>query len=609
VLKIIIPAFVLALALSTTSAGDVSESVQSLIDRAAEIKGEKPVIEPDSDLPPMKCGTPVMLALHHLEKQGIPLPASALAERPLGLPFNHGSTHFLIHYATTGEDACYQPNIDNNPADGVPDYINRVADIFEDVWTVEVNNLGFIEPLVDNGRGGDDRLDVYLLNLGAGFFGFTVADPDSSHTYQMPAFIEIDNDFVGTDYDDSLAAVLNAARVTAAHEFFHTVQYAYDETEFDYDNINDPNSYKPWWLEASSTWMEDIVYDDINDYLNYLPFFFDVPHVGLGTFSYFGQAAFHPYGACVWPIYLSEKYGVDMIKALWEGCATVPGYNLPEVTDSLLRFQSSSLEKSFLEFAVWNTKIADYADPDSSYDEGALFPYFEASETVGHLSTSATPIGLVADPPEHLGVNYIVINTRYIDGGIGIDFNGADLTDAGWHAAVVGHRQAYSPWHDLEVDPLSGSGTGELRGWNYYWDAVLVITVSGITPYYNNYRYDGAVWYDPSLVGEITGNRFKIISAFPSPFVIDDQVREVNIRYSLDLRYDPGDVSLWVFNLAGERIREIEDIGSDFGPQTAAVWDGKNDNNEYVASGIYIVHLEGGGKSSSLKIAVVNNSN
>jgi hypothetical protein len=70
VLKIIIPAFILVLAFSAALAGDVSESVQSMIDRAAEIRGVKPMIELDSDLPPMKCGTPVMLALYHMEKQG-----------------------------------------------------------------------------------------------------------------------------------------------------------------------------------------------------------------------------------------------------------------------------------------------------------------------------------------------------------------------------------------------------------------------------------------------------------------------------------------------------------------------------------------------------------
>jgi hypothetical protein len=236
-----------------------------------------------------------------------------------------------------------------------------------------------------------------------------------------------------------------------------------------------------------------------------------------------------------------------------------------------------------------------------------MFPYITPSETIGNLTAAPTPIGLVAEPPQHLGTNYIVISTRYTDGGIGINFDGDSLNDAGWNVAVVGHRQGYSPWHDLDVDPLAGSGQGELRDWNLYWDAVLVITVSGVRPYYDSYDYNGSVWFDPLLVGEATDAEFKMISAFPSPFIINDQVSEVTIRYSLDFRYDPGDVSLWIFNLAGERIREFDDIGTNFGAQNGAVWDGKNDNGEYVASGVYILHLEGAGKSSSLKIAVVNN--
>ena len=611
----IAPILSLIIMLSNISSGEVSESVQLILDRAAEIRGEKPMIEMDYDLPPIKCGTPVMIALYELQKQGIPLPAGALQERPSDLPFTLGSAHFLIHYETDtlDVDACFESDIDINPQDGIPDYINYLGDIFEYVWDYEVELLNFNEPLTDNGRGGDDRLDVYLTNLGSGVYGYTVPDPDSDY-YQMPGYIEIDNDFAGTQYGGSLVTVLQAARVTAAHEFFHAVQYGYDETEFDYDNINDPNSYKPWWLEATAVWMEDVVYDDVNDYLSYLPFFFGFPHMGLATFSYvYGPRAYHPYGACVWPIYLSEKYPESIensiIKQIWEGCATVPGYNLPEVTDSILRGKSSSFEKSFLEFAVWNTKVGEYADPDSSYDEGELFPFPDTSVGVGTLSSIPLEFGGIGIPPEHIGANYIVISTTYDSGGVRIDFDGEDLADAGWHVAVVGHRQGYSPWRDIDVDPLTGSGLGEWRGWNLYWDVTLVITVAGLTPYYDSYDYNGTVWFDPSLVGETTGPEFKLVSAYPSPFVIADQTPEVTIIYSLDLRYSAGDVSIWVFDLSGNRVREIENIRTDIGDQNNATWDGKNDDGESVASGIYIIHLEGAGKSSSLKIAVVNDTN
>jgi hypothetical protein len=285
VLKIIIPAFVLALALSTTSAGDVSESVQSIIDRVAEVKGLQQMPEEYREYPPIKCGTPAMMALYELQKQGIPLPASVLQVRADSLPFTYGGEHFLIHYDTAGPNAIFEAGLDVNPADGHPDYINELLDIFEYVWDYETDTLDYGPPLTDNGRGGDNRLDVYMVNLGTGVYGFTVGDPDSLY-YQMPVYFEIDNDFAGTQYGGSRDSVILGAKVTAAHEFFHAIQYAYDETEFDYDNINNPYSYKPWWLEATSTWMEDIVYDDVNDYLNYLKYFLEHPHMGLGIFSY-----------------------------------------------------------------------------------------------------------------------------------------------------------------------------------------------------------------------------------------------------------------------------------------------------------------------------------
>ncbi|UCC81221.1 MAG: hypothetical protein JSW64_07655 [Candidatus Zixiibacteriota bacterium] len=610
-LRSFVPVLYLVIVLTSISSGEVSESVQLIIDRAAEVRGEKPIIGLDPDLPPIKCGTPAMMALFELQRQGIPLPASALQVRADNLPFTYGGSHFLIHYDTSGDSACFEPDIDVNPADGHPDYINDLLDIFEYVWEYEVEFLNYVGPLTDNGRGGDDRLDVYLVNLGSGVFGFTIPDPDSFNQYQMPGYIEIDNDFAGTHYGGSLETVLQAARVTAAHEFFHTVQYAYDETEFDFIDVNIPATYKPWWLEASSTWMEDIVFDDVNDYLFYLPFFLPFPHMSLGTFSYvWGTVeSYHPYGACVWPIYLSEKYGVDIIRRIWEGCATVQGYNLLNVTDSLMRFRSSSLEKAFLEFAVWNIKVGEYADPDSSYDEGESFPFPDTSVGIGTLPSIPLEFGGVGPQPEHLGVNYVVINTGYNEGGIGIDFDGEDLTGAGWHVAAAGHRQNYSPWQDLDVDPLSGSGLGEWRDWNLYWDVTLVITVAGLTPFYDSYNYNGTVWFDSSLRGEGAPPGFKLISAFPSPFVINDPLDEVTIRYSLDLRYDRGDIYIWVFDLSGNRVRKIEDVRTDFGAQNGAAWDGKNDNDEYVASGIYILLLEGAGKSSSMKIAVVKNIN
>ena len=47
-------------------------------------------------------------------------------------------------------------------------------------------------------------------------------------------------------------------QVTAAHEYFHAVQFAYDYYE------------DGWLMEATATWAEDELYDSVNDNVNYL---------------------------------------------------------------------------------------------------------------------------------------------------------------------------------------------------------------------------------------------------------------------------------------------------------------------------------------------------
>ena len=52
---------------------------------------------------------------------------------------------------------------------------------------------------------------------------------------------------------------MQSAQVTAAHEFFHAIQFAYDYGE------------DAWMLEATATWMEERVFDKVNDNRQYLP--------------------------------------------------------------------------------------------------------------------------------------------------------------------------------------------------------------------------------------------------------------------------------------------------------------------------------------------------
>ena len=117
--------------------------------------------------------------------------------------------------------------------------------------------LGFPAPPPDGELGGDDRYDVYVLDLGArdeGLLGLTEPDPggrtsallvDESYVDELPPGYP-------TGPEDEL-------RVTIAHELFHAIQFGMGA-------IGLPQ----WILEGTAVWFETHAQPTIADNLGYL---------------------------------------------------------------------------------------------------------------------------------------------------------------------------------------------------------------------------------------------------------------------------------------------------------------------------------------------------
>ncbi|MGH8868086.1 MAG: MXAN_6640 family putative metalloprotease [Actinomycetes bacterium] len=168
------------------------------------------------------------------------------------------TTHVCVHWVDSTADA------PPGAGSGTPDWVVDTAQVFEHVWQSEVGDYGYRRPKSDlssTNDGGNGRLDVYLANVGAdGLYGFCTSDDpnlsDSSYPFwDFSAYCVVDDDFAVGQFG---APPLESLKVTAAHEFFHAVQFAYDAFE---DN---------WLMEGTATWIEDEVYDGVNDNLQYL---------------------------------------------------------------------------------------------------------------------------------------------------------------------------------------------------------------------------------------------------------------------------------------------------------------------------------------------------
>jgi len=257
---------------------------------------------------PIKCGFPIINNLQ--QNQSVALASMAgLWDRQDSLSFEYSTTHFLLHYTNLGSNAVYQYSQQDSVA-GVPNYIFEAGKALEKAYTHIVDDLGFRAPLSDvscSPNGGDNRIDIYFIQMAD--YGVTIRDCYVNDYNTAAGYMFLENDYLGFGYGDDR---LSPLRVTAAHEFFHLVQFAYDLNE--QENLGD----SPAWMEMTATFMEEENYDDVNDYYDYLPYFYYYPQWSLrkGSLDVYAENM-HMYASVVFPIFLSENFGTGIIRDIW----------------------------------------------------------------------------------------------------------------------------------------------------------------------------------------------------------------------------------------------------------------------------------------------------
>lgn len=278
-------------------------------------------------------------------------------------------------YATPGgggrvwwtETGAHAPVLTTTRADGVPDSVATVGEVLDEA-IAKYASMGFKAPVGDGAypacadNGGDGRVDVYLIAFTGGD-GVTVQERCAAvgGATQCPGFLMVERKFVARGYSSQL----EGAQTVVPHELFHLIQNAYDA---DMDR---------WWAEGTAQFATKQLYPSLLDLERNLPAYFSEIQRPIDS-PPAGAAAGFLYGTAIWPVFLAQHDGEDVVKKILT--AQGAGADVFAATDSVLGGMGASLADEYGLFAAWNagtgkrTGTGGYPDA-AKYPTAALAPF------------------------------------------------------------------------------------------------------------------------------------------------------------------------------------------------------------------------------------------
>ena len=537
----------------------------------------------------LRCGTPYLLQAMDASSEHQRL--KLVQQRP---STRHSlltpSGHFRVHYDTEGSDAV-DPNDDDT--NGIPDYIDLAGTVLDSTWALEVEQLGYRPPPSDNGLGGGDEYDVYVIDLNGVVYGYTYRGEQSGYTSH--SYIEIDNNFTDPGYKQTRG--LDALRVTIAHEFHHAIQFGY------YSKADGC-----WWQESTSTWMEEVAYPHIDDYLQYLTHFLDEPYRALNSGA---CGSNHTYGSAVFSHFLDQHYGPDLEplireelkqhppdlialrarsqlnRQIWEEVGRRKSVHLDHFDRVLRQVEPGGLGVAVGEFAVWNY-FTSTRHRGTYYAEGDKYPTVPTRDLAIATEAVSRDTSLI----NATGSVYLRLQPQLRPGGVNLFL---DADQGAWrrHLLLIGPDS-------VSVQAVT-EPTVQIIGWDHFDEIVLVASSAEHTG--GAYQHFFAAQFDPNLTDPDQSAPLATLLKpnYPNPF---HPGHHQHTRLLFDLAVPSRKTRLALFTTNGTLVWE-QDLGERRADGHAVLWDGRNAAGNPVASGIYHLLLEADGTAAKRTIAVV----
>lgn len=511
---------------------------------------------PASVAKPLKCGFPLAaeiksnIGLFSSEQQ---IELKKIMSRPeMETSIVSPSGYFRIHYNRSGTNV---PAYDNNlSADG---NAMQVAIAFDSAYSFEIGKLEFSLPPADNGGGGDNLFDIYIVNMGR-TYGETQTETSLGNN-RYTSFISLDDNFGEGFFTHGLAAM----RVTAAHEFHHAIQLNYAFRDNDV-----------FYMELTSTSMEEFVYDDVNDYYGYLSNYFNNTS---RVFTLFSPSSNYGYDLAIWNILLADTLGIDIIKRQWD---LMPQMRAVDAIQQSLNEKGTSFFEMMNLFGIWCYFTGHRAQQGLYFEEAENYPEVQPMNYLS-FNSSSKAFSLNSPPLANTYVTFVSTDANP-------DSLTVLLSNSNYKAALNTPGTKY-PMNYTLYD-YAADGSSKLTSKYYY----------SFTP--QNEYWSTAEMF-PTQV--IKGGYFldqTIDIAFPSPFYYNKN----------SFIFIPADVNVYentylnVYSASMDLVySSMVDVQKIYG-QSLVKWVPKDNDGNNLATGIYIYALRSGDKDLNGKIVIFN---
>jgi len=507
---------------------------------------------------------------------------SSLDERAeaSGLDETYDNGMFRFHYTTTGSNAVSTADTNSN---SIPDYIEQMSAELNYVVAVELTMNSFTEPPSDdwysanNDNGGSGAYDVYVRNAGGGVYGYvqpeyyannnTGNNEHSSGVNEVNAFTSYM--VMRHNYNGFPNTELEAIQVTAAHEYFHAVQFGYDGWE------------ENWVTEATAVQFEEIVYDEVNDCYQYMSSWFNSPQQSLNL-----DSSNRWYGSFIFFEYVNSHLSDEAIREFWEQSIAHDSYygdysvqTLDEAFDDL----GSSFAEMLNGMSVAN-RIMSSASAVSPWDYEEADSYSASLATFDTVSYSAgTDETVTSTNLQENAAQYIRLNSADPVLATLTNDDGPD-SYLELHAIMSYGDSAWTVWSGspINIDPTDA--------YQVYFVVVSQNDAGSDFDYTLTFT-DGEMSTEPEIP-----LHFAVSNAYPNPF---NPQTNINIDLAADQK-----VQVHIYDIQGRLVQTLYDGELNVGSHILT-WDGSAMNGKAVPSGTYFVRLNGDGMENWQKVTLL----